>query len=212
MRERHRTSPCVLSFRRARSAAFNCSSSSRASSRFSAGAPGGSMAIDAGSRRVRGSAGRPSPHRSRTGVRQGGDQGRTRKVGGRSWGLASHLPLSSPETGVSKGGSILPREVRSFFPTWSRHKPGLTAKGTGRRVLDDTPTRSGRWSRNWREHRATFALRESLPRHESRRCAWCTRAPPERGDREAPRHQRRRLTEPRSSVCGRHSIVKLSPR
>ena len=53
------------------SSALSCSSSSSASSRFRAGAPTGSIAIDRRRfRRARGSAGRPPPHCSRTGVRQ----------------------------------------------------------------------------------------------------------------------------------------------
>ena len=46
MREGHRTSPCVLSARRATSAASSCPRSSRASSRSSAGTPLGSMAME----------------------------------------------------------------------------------------------------------------------------------------------------------------------
>jgi hypothetical protein len=38
-------------------------------------------------------------------------------------GLASHLPLFHPSEAAIAGGSILPQEVPSFFPAWSRTKP-----------------------------------------------------------------------------------------
>jgi hypothetical protein len=37
--------------------------------------------------------------------------------------LASHLPLFHPSEAAIAGGSILPQEVPSFFPAWSRTKP-----------------------------------------------------------------------------------------
>jgi hypothetical protein len=52
--------------------------------------------------------------------------GTPRKVGGRNWGLVSHLPLFRPSgAALAAAGVCLPREVPSFLPNWFRNKPGL---------------------------------------------------------------------------------------
>jgi hypothetical protein len=51
----------------------------------------------------------------------------TRKVGGRTCAVASHLPSIAPPRQLLAGGSLLPREVQSIFPNRSRYKPGPTA-------------------------------------------------------------------------------------
>jgi hypothetical protein len=79
----------------------------------------------------------------------------TRKVGGRTCAVASHLPSIAPPRQLLAGGSLLPREVQSIFPNWSRHKPGPTAKRTGTR----------RWEN------ATVEARAHRPRQAEERLA-----------------------------------------